>query len=410
MNKVNKNVSANQGVDTIKIVIAPDSFKGSVSALEAAAAIEKGIKNYLPFAETVLVPVADGGEGTMDSLVAATAGKKVSVKVKGPIEKDVLAEYGMLGDGKTCIIEMASASGLNLVPANLRNPLKATTYGTGQLIKEALNNGCRHFILGIGGSATNDGGIGMLQALGMKLLDINGNEICLGAEEIDKIVAIDDSTFDKRIVESSFLLASDVQNPLIGLNGASYVFGPQKGATPKMVEELDRKLRHFAEKVEELTGIRLHDKPGAGAAGGLGGAFLAFFPVNMRRGIDIVIEYTNFAHALTGADLVITGEGQIDFQTASGKTPMGIAQEAQKWGIPTIVLAGSIGKGIDELYQYGIRSIHSIVNAPMDLDEAFEKATYLLEQAAEQVLRTFSIHNSKFVKQGGDVNENKTIY
>lgn len=376
--------------------------------MEAAIAIEKGIKNYLPFAETVLVPVADGGEGTMDSLVEATAGKKVQTKVRGPLDNTEIAEYGVLGDGETCIIEMASASGLNLVPTNKRNPLKTTTYGTGQLIKQALDNGCRHFILGIGGSATNDGGIGMLQALGMKLLDFSGKDVGLGGAEIDKIVTIDDRYFDKRISESTFLIASDVQNPLVGLTGASHVFGPQKGATPEMVDILDEKLYYWAELVQEKTGIRLHEKPGAGAAGGLGGAFQAFFPVTMRRGIDIVIEYTNFVHRLQGAALVITGEGQIDFQTASGKTPMGIAQEAQKLQIPTIVLAGSIGKGIEELYQYGIQSIHSIVNAPMELEEAIRQAPYLLEQKAEQVIRTYFIHSTKKVETGGKVYENKT--
>lgn len=373
----------------IKIVIAPDSFKGSVSALEAAKCIEHGIKRYLPHAETVLVPVADGGEGTLDSLVAATGGIKAQLMVKGPLGSPVNAEYGLLGDGKTGVIEMASASGLCLVPSGRQNPMAATTYGTGQLIKQALDNGCRHFILAIGGSATNDGGIGMLQALGMRLLDSEGASVGFGGGELERIVTIDDTGWDPRIAESTFLIASDVQNPLVGPQGASHVFGPQKGATPEMVERLDQGMSHWANLVHNKTGIKLHDRQGAGAAGGIGGAFLAFFPAEMKRGIDIVIEYTGLREHLKGAELVVTGEGRIDSQTASGKTPMGVAQEAQKLGIPTIVLAGSIGNGIEVLYPYGIQSIHSIINAPMTLQEAMERTPELLAQRAEQVLRTW---------------------
>jgi glycerate 2-kinase len=373
----------------MKIVIAPDSFKGSVSATEAARAIESGIKRFLPDAETVLVPVADGGEGTMDSLVAATKGRIVEVMVTSPFGAPVEAAYGILGDGKTCVIEMASASGLCLVPKERLNPLTATTYGTGELINKALDDGCRNFILAIGGSATNDGGIGMLQALGMRLLAADGQPVGFGGQELANIVKIDDSAWDSRIEECTFLIASDVQNPLIGPNGASRVFGPQKGATPEMVSLLDNHMSKWADLVEEKTTIRLHDLPGAGAAGGIGGAFQAFFPASMKRGIDIVIEYTGLSAALRGADVAITGEGQIDFQTASGKTPMGVAQEAQKNGVPTVVLAGSIGRGIDVLYQFGILSIHSIVNGPMSLQEAMERAPELLAQRAEQVMRTF---------------------
>ncbi|MFM1650538.1 glycerate kinase [Brevibacillus sp. B_LB10_24] len=373
----------------MKIVIAPDSFKGSVSAMEAAIAIEKGIKRYLTDAQTLLIPVADGGEGTLDSLVAATGGKRVPVTVTGPLGSPVAAEYGLLGDGKTCVIEMASASGLYLISPEERNPLVTTTYGTGELIRQALDDGCRRFILAIGGSATNDGGAGMLQALGMKLLNAKGEPIGFGGGELQQITAIDDSGFDRRIAEASFLIATDVQNPLVGPNGASHVFGPQKGATPEMAASLDEGMSHWADVIEAKTGMRIHDRPGAGAAGGIGGAFQAFFPAAMRRGIDVVIEYTGLRDALQGADLVFTGEGQIDFQTASGKTPMGVAQEAQKLGIPVFVLAGSIGRGISELYQYGITGIHSIVNAPMTLQEAMQRAPELLEERSEQVLRTY---------------------
>ncbi|MFJ8256683.1 glycerate kinase [Peribacillus asahii] len=373
----------------MKIVIAPDSFKGSLTAVEAAQAIERGVKKVSHSIKTVLVPVADGGEGTMDSLVAATNGRMVEVSVKGPLLDSVQAAYGVLGDGQTCVIEMASASGLCLIDSTRRNPLLTTTFGTGQLIKKALDDGCQKFILAIGGSATNDGGIGMLQALGMQLLDSDGKAIGYGGEELSRIVQIDDQDFDSRIADCEFLIASDVQNPLIGKDGASYVFGPQKGATSQMVEMLDQNLSHWADLVETKTGIRLHDKPGAGAAGGIGGAFQAFFPSETKRGIDIVIEYTGLADKLTNAECAFTGEGQIDFQTASGKTPMGVAEEAKKKGIPVFALAGSIGKDIDVLYEHGITSVHSIVNTPMTLQEAIIGGAVLLEDTAEQVMRTY---------------------
>lgn len=379
----------------MKIVIAPDSFKGSLTALEASLAIERGVKKALPDVETVLVPVADGGEGTMDSLVAATNGRKVEVTVKGPLLDNVQAAYGILGDQETCVIEMASASGLCLIQSKQRNPLLATTYGTGQLIKKALDDGCRKFILAIGGSATNDGGIGMLQALGMRLLDSDGHPVGYGGAELSRVVEIDDREFDPRIAKCEFLIASDVQNPLIGTNGASHVFGPQKGATLVMVEFLDDSLSAWADLVAAKTGIRLHDKPGAGAAGGIGGAFQAFFPAKMKRGIDIVIEYTKLVEKLLGAQCVLTGEGQIDYQTASGKTPMGVAEEARKQGIPVFALSGSIGKGIEELYEHGITSVYSIVNTPMTLQEAIERGAELLEATVEQVMRTYLASFSK---------------
>lgn len=379
----------------MKIVIAPDSFKGSMTALEAAEAIERGVKKAMPSCETILVPVADGGEGTMESLVSATNGRKVEVEVKGPLSNMVTAQYGVLGDGETCVIEMASASGLCLVEKEKLNPMRATTYGTGELIQKALDDGYRTFILAIGGSATNDGGAGMLQALGMRLLDAKGGSIGFGGGELSNLAVIDDSRFDTRIKDSRFLIASDVQNPLVGECGASFVFGPQKGASKEMVEQLDRNLHHWADLVENKTGIRLHDKPGAGAAGGIGGAFQAFFPSKTKRGIDIVISYSKLEEKLRYSSCVFTGEGQIDFQTASGKTPMGVAEEAKKKGIPVFALAGSIGKDIEVLYEHGIHSIHSIVNAPMTLKEAMDRGEELLESAAEQVLRTYlsSINN-----------------
>ncbi len=373
----------------VKIVIAPDSFKGSLTALEAAKAMERGIKRVNPHINTVLVPVADGGEGTMASLVAASAGRIVGFQVMGPLLTHVQAAYGVLGDEETCVIEMASASGIGLLNQEELNPMKTTTIGTGQLIKKALDDGYRRFILAIGGSATNDGGLGMLQALGMKFLDANGEPVGYGGSELLRIVDIDVQEFDSRIANCEFLIATDVQNPLVGENGATHVFGPQKGATPEMVEILDNNLRHWADLVEQETGISLHDKPGAGAAGGIGGAFQAFFPSKTKRGIDIVIEYSRLVKHLEGADCVFTGEGQIDFQTASGKTPMGVAEAAKSKGIPVFALTGSIGRGIEVLYEHGITSVHSIINSPMTLQKAIEGAAILLQQTAEQVMRTY---------------------
>jgi len=373
----------------MRIIIAPDSFKGSMTAVEAAKSIEKGVLRAFPEAETIMLPVGDGGEGTLDTLVAVTNGHTVSFTVKGPLENIVEASYGVLGDEKTCIIEMSKASGIGLVPKSQLNPLKATTYGTGELIKKALDDGYKSFILALGGSATNDGGAGMLQALGMKLLDKNGEEIGLGGSELNRIASIDKSNFDLRIAESDFLIASDVQNPLIGADGASHVFGPQKGASPEDAEYLDKCLKRFADVIEKETRIHLHNLPGSGAAGGIGGAFQVFFPSEMRRGIDVVIEHTKLNQLVEGADLVITGEGKVDFQTVSGKTPMGIAQAALSKNVPTIILAGSVGKGIESLYQYGVVSIHSLINEPMKLNDAINRSCELTELAAEQIVRTF---------------------
>lgn len=398
-------------MNILKIVIATDSFKGSLSSVEAGQAIAEGVRRYLPDSEIVIVPIADGGEGTMESLVTATQGRKNNVLVTGPLGQSVEAAYGCLGDGRTCVIEMASASGLGLVPESGLNPMVTTTYGTGELIKHALDHGFRHFILALGGSATNDGGVGMLQALGMRVLDSRGNSVGFGGEALKDIATIDSTTWDSRIAESSFLIASDVQNPLIGPMGASHVFGPQKGATPEMVALLDNYLRHFADLVATTHHIRLHNLPGAGAAGGIGAAFQAFFPSRMQRGIDVVMEYVGLRKTLKHADVVFTGEGKIDFQTASGKTPMGVAQEAQRYGIPTIVLAGSIGQGIDALYEHGIQSVHSIVSGPMTIEQAIANARQLLADRAEQVMRTFVIvqNKSELRMEGTEDNADVTI-
>ncbi|MFS0558095.1 glycerate kinase [Brevibacillus sp. 179-C9.3 HS] len=375
----------------MKIVIAPDSFKGSLTAKQAGEAIRYGIQRVLPHSELIVKPMADGGEGTMQCLVDATNGRVLTATVKNPLGVEISAPFGILGDGVTCVIEMAAASGLYLISAKERNPLVTTTYGFGQLITAGLNQGCRRFILGLGGSATNDGGAGMLQALGYMLLDQDDQPLSFGGGELSRLSRVDTSQVDKRLADCQFIIACDVTNPFVGPNGASHVFGPQKGATPEMVLQLDEHLRHFADLIEKNRSITIHDLPGTGAAGGVAGALLAFMDGQLRSGIEIVIETTGLAEAMDKADLVITGEGQVDFQTAQGKTPCGVAQVAQQYGIPVIVLAGSIGDGIDALYEKGISAVVSIANKPMAQEQSMREAASLLEQTAEQVMRIYSL-------------------
>lgn len=376
----------------MKIAIAPDSFKGSLSATEVANAIEKGIKKVDINIETVKIPMADGGEGTVESLVEATGGKYIKVKVNDPLMREIEAVYGILGDNKTAVIEMAQASGLPLLKKEERNPMKTTTYGTGQLIKHAVNSGCKNIIIGIGGSATNDGGAGMAMALGAKLLDKEGKDIPLGAEGLIKLKTIDLATFDEKIRECKFIAACDVENPLVGEKGASHIFGPQKGADKDMVKVLDEYLEHYGNLLEEYLNISVLDYPGAGAAGGLGAALLAFLNAELKRGIDIVIEASNLDEKIKDSDLVITGEGMIDYQTQFGKTPFGVAETSKKYNRPVIAIAGGIGKDASDLYNKGIDSIFSIVDKPMTLDEAMENAEILLEDTAERIMRIVKLH------------------
>ncbi|HEY5560264.1 MAG TPA: glycerate kinase [Clostridiaceae bacterium] len=375
----------------MKIILAPDSFKGSLSAFEVCKSIEKGIRKVFYDAEIVSSPMADGGEGTVQSLVDATNGKLLTLKVKGPLLKEVDAFYGMLGDGKTAVIEMASASGITLITKEERNPMLTTTYGTGEIIKHALDLGCRNFILGIGGSATNDGGAGMVNALGAKLLDEKGYEIDLGGGALNRLQSIDLSGMDARIKQSNIEVACDVNNPLCGENGTSYIFGPQKGADMDMVITLDKNLSHYAEMVKKYLGISIKDYPGAGAAGGLGGGLFAFLNAKLKSGIDIVIETTAFEEKLKDADLVITGEGMIDYQTQYGKTPYGVAKLAKKYDIPVIAIAGGIGENAEELYSKGFDSIFSIVDKPMSLEHAIENCDLLLQNTAERIMRLLKI-------------------
>lgn len=371
----------------MKIIIAPDSFKGSLSALEVCKNVEKGIRKVLDYAEIVNVPMADGGEGTVQSLVDATGGQIINLKVKGPLLSSVDAFYGILGNGTTAVIEMAAASGITLLSKEERNPMKTTTYGTGEVIKHALDMGCRNFIIGIGGSATNDGGAGMLTALGVKLLDKNRDEIGFGGGNLDKLKFIDSSKIDSRIKLCNIVAACDVDNPLCGERGASYIFAAQKGADENMIITLDKNLSHYADMVENHLGISIKDYPGAGAAGGLGGGLLAFLNAKLQPGINIVIETTALEEKLKGADLVITGEGMIDYQTQYGKTPYGVARLAKKYNIPVIAIAGGIGRDAEELYSKGFDSIFSIVDKPMALEEAIENSDLLVQKAAERIMR-----------------------
>ena len=386
----------------MKIVIAPDSFKGSLSAKVAAEAIETGIKRVYGDIEFVKVPMADGGEGTVESMVDATGGEIVKVKVRDPVFREIEGFYGILGDNKTAVIEMAAASGLTLLSKQERNPLETTTYGTGELITDALDKGCKTIILGLGGSATNDGGMGMAKALGVRFLNADGAEIDLGGGSLGELSRINMSGIDWRIKEAKFIAACDVDNPLCGEKGASRVFGPQKGADAKMIDVLDKNLLNYGKVIESTTGRSVINYPGAGAAGGLGAGVLTFLNAELKRGIDIVIEAVELEQKIKTADLVITGEGMIDFQTAFGKTPYGVAGLAKKYNLPVIAIAGGVGKDAHTLYEKGFNSIFSIVDRPMSLEEAMANTYVLLQNTAERIIRTLLI-NKAAASPGGFV-------
>ena len=369
----------------MKIVIAPDSYKESLSALEAADAMERGFHSVFPEAEYKKMPMADGGEGTVQSLVDATKGKIEERIVTGPLGKQVKAFFGLMGDGETAVIEMAAASGLHLVPAEDRNPLITSTRGTGELISAALDFGVDHIIIGLGGSATNDGGAGMIQALGGRLLDEAGREIGDGGGALSELAAIDLAGLDERLKNVQIEVACDVDNPLTGPRGASAIFGPQKGATPEMIELLDKNLSHFADVAEKALRKSFREIEGVGAAGGLGASLLAFLDAKLKRGIDIVLDAVSFDEAVKDADLVITGEGRIDSQTIYGKTPIGVAKAAKKYDVPVIGLAGSLSDDSDVVYEHGIDALFSIVPGVVTLPEAFEHAADYMERTARNI-------------------------
>ncbi|MDU4324977.1 MAG: glycerate kinase [Clostridium celatum] len=373
------------------IVLAPDSFKESMSAKEACIAMERGIKKVNQDIKCVHVPMADGGEGTMQSLVDATNGKIYSLEVVGPLGNKVQAEYGILGDREVGILEMASASGIHLVSLDKRNPLITTTYGTGELIKACLDKGVKKLLIGIGGSATNDGGAGVIQALGGKLLDKDGNELGFGGGELGKLHNIDLTNFDPRLKDVVVEVACDVNNPLCGEKGASNVFGPQKGATPDMVSLLDNNLKHYANIIKEQIGMDVLEVPGAGAAGGLGAGLMAFLNGTLKKGIEIVIEYSGLEEKVKEADMVWTGEGSIDFQTQYGKTPLGVTTIAKKYDKPVIAFAGRVGDNIDVLYEKGIDSIFGIMKGVTSIEEALEKGKENIEKTSENVIRLMKL-------------------
>jgi len=371
----------------MKIVVAPDSFKGSLTALEVADAIKEGVKRVVPEAEIDVVPMADGGEGTVQALVDATDGQIITEEVCDPLGNQIKADFGILGDGETAVIEMAAASGLPLVPEDKRNPMFTTTYGTGELIRAALERGCRKLIVGIGGSATVDGGAGMAQALGAKLLDKDGNEVTRGGGGVEHLDRIDISQLDPRIAEATTVVACDVDNPLVGPGGGVEVYGPQKGATDEMVEKLDVYLGRYADIIKRDMGADVKETPGAGAAGGLGAGLMAFLNAELKSGIDIVIDASGLEQHLKDANLVITGEGQIDSQTIYGKTPIGVAKAAKKFHIPVIGIAGGISDDAGVVYEHGIDAMMSIISYPMPLETAMQNAHNLLADASERALR-----------------------
>ncbi len=381
----------------MKVVAAIDSFKGSMTSLEVSEAFEKGVKKVYKDAEFLKIPLADGGEGTVKALIDNLDGEMVNIRVKDPLMRDVDSFYGISGDGKTAVIEMAAASGLPLLDSDERDPMKASTYGTGELIKDALEKGCREFIIGIGGSATNDAGIGMLSALGYIFLDENGDELNPNGENLLKIKSFRDDKVMKEVSEAKFLIACDVDNPFYGSNGAAYVYGKQKGATEEMIKILDKGMENFSNVIKDIKESDISNISGAGAAGGLGGAFMAFFNSELKPGIDIITEKIELEKSIKGSDYVITGEGRIDFQTAMGKTPSGVAKLAKKYGIPVIAIGGSVDDEIGNIYECGITAAFSIIDSPMTLNEAMDtkNAQRLVEKTAEQIFRVIKSNEKK---------------
>ena len=372
----------------MKIVIAIDSLKGSLSSMEAGHAIEQGIRNVLPETKVVVKPLADGGEGTTEALVEGLGGDMVQVQVHGPLETPVNAAYGVIRESNTAIMEMAAAAGIILVGKDKR-PLDATTYGVGEMIRDAITRGCREFIIGIGGSATNDGGIGMLTALGYEFLDAEGKPVGIGAGALYKVAKICDDKVMPELKDCHFRIACDVTNPLCGENGSTYIYGPQKGVTVELRDELDHAMGAYAQVVKAYNGTDYAKTPGAGADGGLGFAFLSFLSGELLPGIELVLNAVEMDKAMEGADLVFTGEGRLDYQTAMGKAPVGIAKMAKKHGAKVIALAGAVIEGAQECNEQGIDAYFPILRQVVTLDEAMDPATARknMVETTEQVMR-----------------------
>lgn len=379
----------------LRIVISPQAFKHSIGAREAALAIQRGVLQAAPDAETVLIPVADGGDGTLAALIDTTGGAYREAVVTGPLGDPIPARWGVMGDGETAVIEMALASGLALIPDDRRDPRRATTFGTGELIRAALEDGYRRVIVGLGGSATNDGGTGMASALGARFLDANGDQLPPGGAALVRLVRVDVADLHPALSETTIIGATDVTNPLCGETGASAIFGPQKGATPEMVSELDGCLANFARVVRSDLGIDVLHTPGSGAAGGLGAGLIAFSGAELRSGIDMVCDVLDFDRHAPGADFVITGEGRADRSTAFDKAPVGIARRAGRFGVPTVLMAGSLGPGYETLYEHGIDAILPIAEEPADLDSSLRYGSELLERAAERAVRLYGLGRSR---------------
>ncbi|MDX1363172.1 MAG: glycerate kinase [Arenibacter latericius] len=378
-----------------KIVVASDSFKGSVSSMEIAENAELAIHKVFPDCEVIKIPVGDGGEGTLTALVSILKGELVSCTVNGPLLEPVLAQYGIIKGSYTAIIEMAAASGLTLIPQDKRNPMLTSTYGTGELIRDALDKGCRKFLIGVGGSATNDGGTGMLQALGFKFLDTKGEELGYGGQILNEICAIDDTEVLPSVREASFTIACDVNNPLSGSNGAAHVYAHQKGADDQMILELDKGLSRFAKVIKEKFNKDVNSVPGAGAAGGVGGGFLGFLNASLKLGIEVVLDAIEFADLIRGAELIITGEGKLDAQTGMGKTPAGILKVAKKQGIPVIAIGGSVN-AVEELNEAGFLSVLPLLPYPVSLEQAMDSEFTLenIRRTIEQQLRVIAYYKA----------------
>ncbi len=382
----------------LKVVIAPDSFKGSLTGMEAAACIENGLKRALPGVSCQKVPMADGGEGTVQAIVDATGGKFVKRTVADPLGRRIKATFGLSGDGKTAVMEMAEASGLALLKPRERNPMKTSTYGTGELMHHALKLGVSKILIGIGGSATNDGGTGMAQALGVRFLDAKGKELSGCGRNLGKIASIDMSGLDPRLKHVHVEVACDVENPLTGRHGAAQVYAPQKGATPEMVKQLDAGLSSLAGVIKRDMGIAILKAPGSGAAGGLGGGLMAFVKGQLRPGVDIVIDSVKLARSIKGCDLVITGEGRMDHQTAFGKTPAGVARVAKEQGLPVIAICGSLGKDPKVVHTIGIDAFFSAQESNVDEEDLPKAGPAMLTNCAEQIGRLLAIDLGKTLK------------
>lgn len=375
----------------MQVIVAPDSYKGSATALQVAEAMQLGILQVFPHASVIKCPIADGGEGTVESLVYATRGTLQTTEVTGPLGDKVMAQWGILGNETTAVIEMAAASGLHLVPSNSRNPAITSTYGTGELILAALNKGLRHIILGIGGSATNDGGAGCLSALGLRFLDKDNTPLPPGGLALTNLASIDINGLDKRLKETTITVACDVTAPLCGINGASCIFGPQKGATPEMVQKLDKALAHYALIAQRTTGRDIARVEGCGAAGGLGAGLLFFTEATLQSGIDLVLQALDFEFLIEDCQFVVTGEGMTDSQTTLGKAPMGVASVAKKKGIPVICVSGSLGKGYETIYTHGVSVATSCTQKPMSLEESMENASELITKATERICKAIAV-------------------